>query len=203
VFDALLPVELRRHSERYWSPVAVSILAARWLAPNSARVIDIGSGAGKFCVIAALVTGAKVVGIEHRPHLVASARELASRFGVADRVEFVHGDLTDLEVRSSDALYLFNPFEENILERDEWLDTSIELSTSKFHEDLDHLQATLVRLGRGATVATYDGFGSGALEGFRLVRSADLRGGRLCFWRKLVHAEAVRHDCGAPRRKRV
>lgn len=184
-FDALLPFELAQRSAQYWSPVSVAMLASRWLARGARRIVDIGSGGGKFCTIGALVTGARFVGIEQRARLVMEARRLAECLGVAERVEFVHGDVADLSIEEGDALYLYNPFEENILPRGAWLDDSIEHSVEKFHTDLDSMQAAFETLATGAKVVTYEGYGRESFEGFELMRSADLRGGRLCCWEKV------------------
>ncbi len=184
-FDALLPADLARASARYWTPVAVAMLASRWLARDALRIVDIGSGAGKFCIIGALVTGAHFVGVEQRARLVVGARALAESLGVADRVEFVQGDAANLRIDDRDALYLYNPFEESVLPREDWLDESTEHSIAKFHTDLDNMEATLHRLASGAKVATYEGFGRDPLDGFELLRSAEVRGGRLCCWRKV------------------
>ena len=46
-------------------------------------VVDIGSGAGKFCVAAALGSGCRFTGLEQRPRLVAAARTLAAYTGEA------------------------------------------------------------------------------------------------------------------------
>lgn len=183
-FDEVLPVDLKRSSERHWSPVAVAMLAARWLARDGCRVVDVGSGGGKFCIIGALVTGAEFVGIEQRPHLVAAARELARRFNVADRVEFVHGDVAAFDATKHDAFYIYNPFEENVLERGAWIDESIELSEAKFDADVRNFESLLERLDFGANVVTYEGFGGAFPNDFKLLRSAPLQGGQLCFWRK-------------------
>ena len=185
-FDALLPEDLSRVSARYWSPVEVAMLASRWLARDSPRVVDIGSGGGKFCTIGALVTGARFVGIEQRAHLVVEARALAQRLGVAERVEFVHGDVADLTIDERDALYLFNPFEESVRPREDWLDDSIEHSVAKFHADLDCMEAVFEILASGAKVVTYEGFGPHSFEGFELLRTAEVRDGRLSCWRKVA-----------------
>jgi SAM-dependent methyltransferase len=189
-FDALLPADVARFSAQYWSPVAVTMLASRWLARDAPRVVDIGSGGGKFCTIGALVTGARFVGIEHRARLVLRARALAECLGVADRVEFVHCDVADFRIEDGDALYLFNPFEENVLPREEWLDDSIEHSEAKFHADIDSMEAAFDLLAVGAKVATYEGFGRESFDGFELLRTAELRGGRLCCWRKVLPRRA-------------
>src|SRR4051812_11246359 len=77
-FDVVFPERVRRHSPHFWTPIEVAEAAASFLAPSPlVRVLDIGSGAGKFCIVGAARTGAHFSGIEQRPHLVAVARYAA------------------------------------------------------------------------------------------------------------------------------
>ena len=92
-FDRFLPRELREVSDRYWTPLPVVRRAALWLRDARVRtVVDIGSGAGKFCVATALLAPFSLIGLEHRSSLIASARGLAELFEVDDRVTFVQGE---------------------------------------------------------------------------------------------------------------
>src|SRR5438093_8337494 len=56
-------------------------------------VYDLGSGDGRIPITAARRYGARGVGIEIEPRLVAESRESAIKAGVADRVWFVNDDL--------------------------------------------------------------------------------------------------------------
>jgi len=71
-------------------------------------VYDLGSGDGRIPIIAAQKYGARGVGIEIDPSLVARARENASDAGVSDRVTFILGDLfaADLSDATVVTLYL-------------------------------------------------------------------------------------------------
>ena len=71
-------------------------------------VYDLGSGDGRIVVIAAQKYGARGVGIELDPKLVALSRELAVASEVSDRVAFVEGDMftTDLSPATVVTLYL-------------------------------------------------------------------------------------------------
>ena len=71
-------------------------------------VYDLGAGDGRVVIEAARKFGARGVGIELDPKLVALARRNAEHAGVADRVRFVQQDLfqTDLGPASVIALYL-------------------------------------------------------------------------------------------------
>ncbi len=56
-------------------------------------VYDLGSGDGRILIIAAQKYGARGVGIEIDPKLVATATQIAAEAEVTDRVTFVVGDL--------------------------------------------------------------------------------------------------------------
>ena len=61
-------------------------------------VYDLGSGDGRIVILAAQRFGARGVGIEIQPPLVALSRQVAKDAGVDDKVSFVEGDFfgTDL-----------------------------------------------------------------------------------------------------------
>ncbi|MFB6271827.1 MAG: cyclopropane-fatty-acyl-phospholipid synthase family protein [Salinibacter sp.] len=72
-------------------------------------VYDLGSGDGRIPIIAAKTFGARGVGIEIDPELVAKSRKQARAAGVADQVEFRRKDLfkTDLSDATVVTLYLW------------------------------------------------------------------------------------------------
>lgn len=135
VFDDIFPSELRSASSIHWTPVEVAMRAAQLLARgNRNTILDIGSGIGKFCLVAAASAKARVRGIEHRARFVDVARDAAKTLGVD--VEFVHGTLEDEDASSVDVIYMFNPFAENLCGREDWLDDSVELSERRFCRDV-------------------------------------------------------------------
>jgi cyclopropane fatty-acyl-phospholipid synthase-like methyltransferase len=71
-------------------------------------VYDLGSGDGRLPILAAQLHGARGVGIEIDPKLVAIARANAVEAGVSDRVHFIEGDLfaTDVSAATVVTLYL-------------------------------------------------------------------------------------------------
>lgn len=72
-------------------------------------VFDLGSGDGRIPITAAKKYGARGVGVEIDPELVAEARKNAREAGVADRVEFRQGDLFQADISEATvvALYLW------------------------------------------------------------------------------------------------
>jgi SAM-dependent methyltransferase len=79
-------------------------------------VYDLGSGDGRILIAAARKYGARGVGIEIDPALVARAKENAEAAGVADRVRFVTGNLfaADLSEATVVTLYLLQSINERL-----------------------------------------------------------------------------------------
>jgi predicted RNA methylase len=109
-FDALYPPAVRQLSERHFTPIAVAQRAARLLVTYpGARILDVGAGAGKFCLVGALVTRGSFTGIERNHVLVGTARQLALAHRVRG-VHFIHGDVKEMRFDGYQGYYLFNPF---------------------------------------------------------------------------------------------
>ena len=73
-------------------------------------VFDLGSGDGRIVIIAAQTYGARGVGIEIDPKLVAISRQIARDAQVTDRVTFIEDDLftADISAATVVTLYLSN-----------------------------------------------------------------------------------------------
>lgn len=69
-------------------------------------VMDLGSGDGR-TVIAAARRGARGIGVELTPSLVAFSRQAAIDAGVADLTEFIEGDLFDADLSRATVVTLF------------------------------------------------------------------------------------------------
>jgi len=61
-------------------------------------VYDLGSGDGRIVILAAQQYGARGVGIEIEPRLVALSRQVARDASVEDRVRFIEGDLFTADI---------------------------------------------------------------------------------------------------------
>ena len=167
--DLVYPPTLRAVSRAYFSPVKVARRAAELLVDGAAmRVMDVGSGAGKFCLVGALTTGASFVGVERRARLVDVAADAARKLGV-NSARFVVGGIDAIEPAEHDALYFFNPFLENLWPAAEWLDAAVELSPAQFDRDVALTLALLGRARAGTRVATYNGIGVKMPETYRLL----------------------------------
>ena len=69
-------------------------------------VIDLGSGDGRN-VIAAAKLGARALGVEFNPDMVALSRRLAHEAGVADKAQFVEADMYGYDISKATVMALF------------------------------------------------------------------------------------------------
>ena len=170
-FDRFLPEPLRLVSPEYWTPLAVVKRAADWLEAVGIRtVVDIGSGAGKFCAAGALFGRCRFIGLEQYSSLVRSAVALVDLFDLSDRVSFVAGDLRAGTAPVGDAYYFFNPFGEY------WLGADYPTAAD-------------------ADILTYNGFGGRMPSSYELVRVDWKLAGVLRLWRKRLDTARI----GSPR----
>lgn len=70
-------------------------------------VYDLGSGDGRVVVLAAQKYGARGVGIEIDPKLVAASREVARSVGLDDKVTFLEGDLFTADISGATVVTLY------------------------------------------------------------------------------------------------
>jgi hypothetical protein len=183
-FDRVLPRAAREVAAAFWTPVSVARRAAELLVHNRrSKVLDIGSGVGKFCIVGAASTGSSFVGVEHREHFVLTARAAARKIGVISAL-FVHSTVDAINPRDFEAIYLFNPFEENLLSPTGHLDETVELSARRFAADVALAQSVLTRARAGTLVATYHGFGGPMPLGYRRVLKERHPSGVLELWVK-------------------
>jgi predicted RNA methylase len=183
-FDLVYPPDIRRVSATFWTPVCVALTGAEWLQACGCRaLLDVGAGAGKFCVVASLVLGQRVTGIEQRGHLTDIGGAAAAHYGA--QVEYVHGTIETIDVSPFDALYLFNPFGENIYAPDEQLDAEVELSALRRMHDVTIVEHWLDNAPAQMRLLTFHGFGGRIPSSYALLREAQQSdGGYLRLWQK-------------------
>ncbi len=172
-------------SGQYWTPLVVAKRAAEWLADLKVRtVVDIGSGAGKFCVAAALAGRCHFTGLERRSRLVAAARTLAQLFDVDDRVSFVEGAFGNIATPVADAYYLYNPFGEYLFGSKDHFDSDAERSDERYKRDVAAVQDLLQRAHVGTCVLTYNGFGGRVPSSYQEICVDNELPNELRLWRK-------------------
>ncbi len=170
-FNHLFPSSIRALAQKHWSPLVVARKASGFLANgDKVRILDVGSGIGKFCLVAAYYnTNVTVYGIEQRKDLVSHA-ETAKQVLNLNNVFFIHGNFTQLDFRNYDHFYFYNSFYEN-LDSSNKIDDSIEYSTELYNYYNRYLCMQLDQKPAGTRVATFHCLQNEVLQSYTLVDS--------------------------------
>jgi SAM-dependent methyltransferase len=154
-FNYLYPPSVRSFALRHWTPLEVARKAADFLVmENGARILDIGSGMGKFCLGAAYhKPGGRFFGIEQRKEAVEYA-ENAKRILGLENVCFLHGNFTQLNLQNYQHFYFYNSFYENLSGTDR-IDDSIAYSVELYNYYNHYLFKQLEQMPSGTKLATF------------------------------------------------
>jgi SAM-dependent methyltransferase len=183
-FDGAYDRRIRELSEQHWTPVRVAARAAYLLTKAGAtRILDVGSGVGKFCIVGALTTQAQFVGVERREHLVAIARQTATRFN-AERATFVHAAADTFSFEGFNGIYLYNPFYEQISKLMIQIDEGIERSSDTYRQFVGSTVSKLATLAPPVAILTYNGFGGVMPSDYTFSGDEPAGGDRLELWVK-------------------
>jgi SAM-dependent methyltransferase len=97
-------------------PVADAMLRLAGVTSDDV-VYDLGSGDGRIPILAAQKYGARAVGIELDPQLIALSREVAREGEVSDKVTFIQADLVTADISPATVVTLYlSPAMNNRLE---------------------------------------------------------------------------------------
>ncbi|TYC17811.1 methyltransferase domain-containing protein [Bizionia gelidisalsuginis] len=181
LFNTLYPLRVKKLSDRHWTSVEVAKLAAEYLVdkPNC-KVLDIGSGAGKFCLIGAASTKGLFYGVEQREGLVKLSRRIAEKNKI-NTTAFIHSNITQISFSDYDAFYFYNPFYENI-DNSHLIDSKIATSKKLYIKYSDYVQNQLKKTPIGTRLVTYWSTWEEIPLGFDLEFTG--YNGKLNFWEK-------------------
>lgn len=154
-FNQLYPPWIQSLSGKHWTPLSVSRKAASFLAAEkNSRILDIGSGVGKFCLSAACFSpDAFYTGIEQRKNLVEYADNAKKKLGLTN-CAFIYGNFTQVNFREYDHFYFYNAFYENLTGTYK-IDESIEYSGELFNYYNRYLFRQLDMKPAGTRLATF------------------------------------------------
>lgn len=154
-FDQLYPPAISALATRHWTPVSVAKEAAAFLAVGSnTRILDIGSGVGKFCMIGAKFHPQAVfTGVEQRDSLTQIAQSIAHELSLAN-THFLTGNFTDIDFTQYHHFYFYNAFYENLIDNDT-IDQTVEQSPELFNMYNRKLYKQLKKLPAGTRIATF------------------------------------------------
>jgi protein-L-isoaspartate O-methyltransferase len=182
-FDQLYADRIRSLSIVHWTPVNVAVRVAMFATQDGQkRVLDVGSGAGKFCSIGALLSEATFVGVEQREYLVEASNELAARLNLPN-ARFYHMNAMDVSWAEFDSIYLFNPYSENV-DPEIHIDQLCELSFGLFVKYVRDTERQLAETRSGTTVIIFNHFGGELPSDFECVHKEEINFLPLEVWKK-------------------
>jgi len=182
-FDTMYSEAYQEISEFHFTPVKVAKVAAHYLVNRpGARVLDIGSGAGKFCIVGAACTEGEFTGIEQRKNLHQLAQKLSERFQLSN-IQNVHSNIIDIDFEAFDAIYYFNAFYENIVQHCA-IDQEVSLDKTFYNLYTQYMREQLCKMPIGTRLATYFSFLDEVPDCYK-VQSADFDL-KLKLWRKVA-----------------
>ncbi len=155
-FNELLPGYLKFAARLYFTPIEVAKKAAEWLTENNEkRILDIGSGVGKFCIAAASHVDSHFYGVEYRKSLVQVGKHIAKHYQL-NNVTLLNANILDIDFSNYDGFYIFNPFYEN-LEKTKRLNDEVKLKAELYQVFLKYTDDQLDKAKVGTKLVTYHG----------------------------------------------
>lgn len=181
--NSVYPQAIQLLATRHWTPLHVTERTVEFLAPQkNVKILDIGSGVGKFCLGAAyLKPEAYFFGVEQRRELVSHA-DFARKLLGLENVRFLNCNLTMLDFGRYDHFYFFNSFYENLFDTEK-IDDKVKCTPSLYDYYNQQLYKKLAGLKPGTRLATYHSLEDHIPLDYQLVEShfSDL----LKFWIKI------------------
>jgi SAM-dependent methyltransferase len=170
-FDDLYPEHIQELSRMHWTPVDIARKAGNFLAIPNARVLDIGSGVGKFCITAGFFhPETSFYGIEQREELFTFAQIAKAEIDLPN-VSFMHGNLTELDFSCFDHFYFYNPFFENV-EPDSRIDYVVKTSFELYHRYSRLVYEMLDKKPPETRLVTFHSADSQVPPGYKLVNNS-------------------------------
>jgi SAM-dependent methyltransferase len=170
-FDWLYPRRIQELSKLHWTPMEVAKKSANFLSSGKGkRILDIGSGVGKFCLIGGHhFPETTFYGVEQRKELYNFARSAKERTK-AENVHFINENFTRIDFDDFDHFYFYNSFFENLAE-DGHIDQDIAYSTSLYDYYSRYLFNSLDNRPSGTRLVTFHGLGDEIPPGYDLVET--------------------------------
>lgn len=170
-FNLLYPLPVKNVAEKHWTPIVVAEKAAGFLAvSNDVKILDIGSGCGKFCLVAAhLYPQTNFYGIEQREGLVSLSKQLAGQLQIKN-VFFTCNNIAKVDFGDYDHFYFYNSFYENIANAQK-IDDDVLYSEKLYDYYNRYLYRQLDKKPAGTRLVTYHSFGKEVPRDYEIVHT--------------------------------
>jgi trans-aconitate methyltransferase len=181
-FEPLFPEWVQKLSFEHWTPFDVADEAAAFLAHSPGlKILDIGSGIGKFCLLEAKnYPQVQFDGIEQRLNLHEQAVTANNKCQLRN-INFMHGNFTHVDFKQYQGFYFYNSIYEN-LEDCNKIDDRLLYSQSLYEYYSIFLRNELEKMPSGTRVVTYKGTRNEIPFSYQLADSS--KDGLLRMWKK-------------------
>lgn len=154
-FHQLYPPKIAALATRHWTPISIAKEAAAFLAVGQQpRILDIGSGIGKFCMVGAKNhPDAFFAGVEQRLLLTDIAQKIAGQLKLTNTL-FITGDFTNIDFSQYHHFYFYNTFYENLID-DDAIDQTIILTPELYNLNNRKLHNLLKKRPAGTRIASF------------------------------------------------
>ena len=153
-FNTIYPSPLNDLAGLHFSPITVIQEAIEFLVQQEGtRVLDIGSGAGKFCMVGASCSTGVFTGVEQHEHLHLISKKMSKFYQIKD-VHFIHQNINTINFSDYDAFYFFNSFYEN-LDTSDSLISNMEINRDLYHEYSAYVYNQLQHMPIGTRLVSY------------------------------------------------
>lgn len=171
IFNSLYPKPIEEVAEKHWTPINVAKKAAAFLAISAdVKVLDIGSGSGKFCLVAAHENPLTAFyGVEQRQNLVDLSTELAKELEL-ENLTFICDNICNIDFGKYNHFYFYNSFYENVPGTQK-IDSSIKYSEELYNYYNRYLYKQLKKRPAGTRLVTYHSFGIEIPPGYEVVNT--------------------------------
>jgi SAM-dependent methyltransferase len=181
-FNKIYPQGIRPLATRHWTPIAIAKQAAEFLTTKpGTKILDIGSGSGKFCMVGGAYTKGFFTGVEVRKQFYEAAQRLLERYRL-NNVKFIQSNITKIDFSEYDTFYFFNSFHENI-DSSAVIDHTVETGIYLYNIYTNYVHEQLAKKNIGTRLVTYHGQVSEVPSSYKLVR-ADYDN-KLNYWEKV------------------
>lgn len=171
VFDVIYPEHIQCLSRKHWTSLEIAKIAGDFLAQPGSTVLDIGSGVGKFCLLAGHHhPDTLFYGVEQRLDLVHLAEKAQQEIALPN-VQFIHANITQINFKEFDHFYYYNSFYENIDQLNR-IDDTIETSIDLYLYYIQYLYVVLQEKPIGTRLVTYQSLEHEIPPGYRVMGTA-------------------------------
>ncbi|MCU0322118.1 MAG: class I SAM-dependent methyltransferase [Chitinophagaceae bacterium] len=155
IFNKFYSPHIRSLADRHWTSLLVAEKAAHYLTMDgNVKVLDIGSGVGKFCLAAAYYKpNSFFYGVEQRESLVHESNRVNDILQLKN-VAFIHQNITETNFALYNHFYFYNSFYENLNDNDK-IDDAVTYSSELYHNYNRYVYKQLEQQPTGTRLATY------------------------------------------------